>query len=172
MKTTSILLIFFLTISSTLFAQKKSEIELNQFKQFVPFLIKGISENKTDIVSEKLNQRTIGLFQKPWLTKKINKEITQKVISSIVKNVNFNVEKDYREKWSLNFYSKIDTNSVIKDVYKSNSLLSNVFVDVSNINIVDNSNNSIIETEERKIKINETTKLNFHSGVINTNFPI
>ena len=154
-------------ISNSLFGQSEIE-ELNQIKQFLPYTIKAIQEDE----KKELNQRTAGIFEKPWLVKKINTEIAQDILSSVVENKRFNIEKDYNEKWSVDFYSKINPNSYIKDVYNSNRLLSNVFVELSNIQFYDYNDMSIIDNIERNIKVNQSTKLNFHTGSIQSNFPI
>ncbi|MBD0825522.1 hypothetical protein [Aestuariibaculum marinum] len=166
-----ILLITLLTFSNLIFGQK-SEKELKQYKQFLPYIIKGLKETNKNYATEKIDQRTVGLFEKPWLIKKIKKETAEEILNSIIENKSYIIEKDYREKWNLNFSSQINTNREIKDVYNSNAQLANMFVAISNVELIDKNKTSIIETEERKIQINQSRELNFQTGGIQCSFPL
>ncbi|MBA6157368.1 hypothetical protein H3Z83_12695 [Tenacibaculum sp. S7007] len=166
-----ILLITLLTFSNLIFGQK-SEKELKQYKQFLPYIIKGLKETNKNYATKKIDQRTVGLFEKPWLIKKIKKETAKEILNSIIENGSFNIEKDYREKWNLNFSSQINTNREIKDVYNSNAQLANMLVAISNVELTDKNKTSIIETEERKIQINQSRELNFQTGGIQCSFPL
>ncbi|EIJ40341.1 hypothetical protein JoomaDRAFT_3398 [Galbibacter orientalis DSM 19592] len=166
-----ILLIALLTFSNLIFGQK-SEKELKEYKQFLPYIIKGLKDSKENFSTEKIDQRTVGLFQKPWLTKKIEKEIAEDILNSIIDNKSYNIEKDYREKWNLNFSSQINANKVIRDVYNSNTLLANLFITISDIEFVDANKISIIDTVERKIQINQSRKLHFQTGGVQSSFPL
>ena len=88
-----IILLLIISYSNLIFGQNEKD-ELAQIKQFLPFIVKSIQENKNN----KLDQRTVGLFEKPWLTKKINKNIAQEILNSINENKRFNTEKDYNDK--------------------------------------------------------------------------
>lgn len=171
MKKQTILLITFLTLTNLIFGQKNEE-ELKQYKQFLPYIIKGVKESKNNLTSEKLDNRVVGEFNKPWEVKKLNKETSEQTIISIIENYSLNSEQDYREKWNLNFSSTINKNSAIEDTSKSDYILSNTLISISEIKLFDEQNNSIIEKEERKIKINQSTNLEFHSAGINIVFPL
>lgn len=166
-----ILLITLLTFSNLIFGQK-SEKELRQYKQFLPYIIQDLKETNKNYATEKIDHRTVGLFEKPWLIKKIKKETAEEILNSIIENRSYIIEKDYREKWNLNFSSQINTNREIEDVYNSNTQLANMFVAISNIELIDKNKISIIETEERKIQINQSRELNFQTGGIQCSFPL
>ena len=166
-----ILLITLLTFSNLIFGQK-SEKELRQYKQFLPYIIQDLKETNKNYATEKIDHRTVGLFEKPWLIKKIKKETAEEILNSIIENRSYIIEKDYREKWNLNFSSQINTNREIEDVYNSNTQLANMFVAISNIELIDKNKTSIIETEERKIQINQSRELNFQTGGIQCSFPL
>jgi hypothetical protein len=158
--------------SNFIFGQTKDNTEVEQIKKFLPYIIKGLQEIDKKPTTKKIDQRVVGLFEKPWLAKKIEQETARELLNSIFKNKSSNIKKDYRGKWNLNFSSQINPNKVITDVYNSNAILGNVFVTISNVELIDDNNVSIIETEERKIKINQSKKINFQTGGLQISFPL
>lgn len=164
-----IILLLLICGSNILFGQNENN-QLNQVKKFLPYVIKGLQE--TNSQPQKLDQRTVGIFEKPWETPKVKKEIAEDLLNAIITNKSFDVEKDYSGKWNFNFSSKINKNSYIKDTYNSNHLLANLFVEVSNTVLTNKNNESIIDKEKRQVRINKVTQLNFHTGVIQNNVPI
>ncbi|WP_139262274.1 hypothetical protein [Flavobacterium degerlachei] len=171
MKKQTIILFTLMTLSNLIFGQN-SEEELKHYKQFLPYMIKGLQESKNDSSIKKLDNRVVGIFNKPWEVKKINEKTIIETITAITANNSLNIEQDYRQKWNLNFTSAINKNNAIEDTSNIDYILSNTFVSVSEIKLFDENNNSAIEKEERKIKINQSTDLEFYNSVINIDIPL
>ncbi len=172
MNTRIIFLITIFIFSNLVYGQKKDTTDLKELKKYLPFVIKAIQKDKNNVTIEKLDNRVVGIFKKPWEVKKLNQETITNIITSIIENHTLHIEQDYRKKWNLDFFSQISKNNTIKDVYNSNDILSNTFVSVSEIVLLDENNNSIIDKQGRKVQINQETDLNFYSGGIDVDFPI
>lgn len=169
-KPTTILIV--LLIFSNLMLGQKNEEELKQYKQFLPHIIKNLHKVENDSNTEKLNYKVASLFNEPWEVEKLDEEATKKTITAIVENYRLNIEQDYRKKWNLNFFSTINKNSAIEDTSNSDNILSNTFISISQIELLDENNNSAIAKEERKIKINQATDLQFYNAGIHVDFPL
>lgn len=165
----SITTVFFFCISLNLFCQKSDSTALNDFKKFLPYILKGIGTES----SKELDQETSGEFYKSWKVANLKSEEVSDLLAKIEENATFSVAKDYTGEWKMNFSSKLKDFETIQEIYKSNGRLSNVYIKVSDISILDANNDPIyISDSEKNIKYNEGNKLNFKSGQIHTTFPI
>lgn len=164
--------ILILSILSTtaIFGQKIDTTQFKQFKKFLPYIINNLKETKENPNIKQLNERTIEVFKKPWKLKTLNSETHTKIINSIVENYSFKI-KDYKNKWYLQFFSQINSNNEIKDIYKSNGILSNYFITSEIIKLTNKNNVSVIE-ENVRVKINQTTNTKFYTGSISFSVPI
>ncbi len=165
----SITTVFFFCISLSLFCQKSDSTALNDFKKFLPYILKSVGEES----SKELDQETSGEFSEPWKVAKLKSEEVSDLLTKIEQNATFNVKKDYTGEWKLNFSSKLKDFEIIQEIYESNSRLSNVHIEVVDISIIDSNDEDIYYSDpEKNIKYNEGNKLNFNSGQIHTSFPI
>ncbi|PKH51434.1 hypothetical protein CXF68_12405 [Tenacibaculum sp. Bg11-29] len=171
MKKKLFLIITLIALPNLIIGQKSSE-ELNQYKQFLPYVIKDIQENKTQKKSPHIESKIGKKFNKPWDVEKLDKETIKKTINTLIDNHTLHVEQDYRKKWNLDFHSTLNLNSAIEETSNTDNLLSNIIVSISNIELLDRNRIPVIETEERKVKINQDTELSFHSAGINIEFPL
>lgn len=162
-----ILLLLLLNFSNIVIGQNN---DLDSFKKFLPYIIKGLQKTKPQ---KQLDEKTVGVFQKPWNIKKLQDSETQDILKKLVDNKRFRIKKDYTGEWKLDFFSKLKSFETIEEIHKSDGALSNTFIQVSEIKILDETNNSAYLNDEKKsIKNNESKELEFNSGQINTTFPI
>lgn len=161
--------VFFFCISLNLYCQKSDSTALNDFKKFLPYILKGMSTES----SKELDQETSWEFYKPWKVAELKSEAVNDLLAKIEKNSTFDVSKDYTGEWKLNFSSKLKDFETIQEIYESNGRLSNVYIKVSDISILDGNDEPIyVSDSEKNIRYNEGNKLKFNSGQIHTTFPI
>lgn len=167
----SIIAVFLLTLflNVSLSGQNKDSLEFEGLKQFLPYVLKNISKEKP----MELEESTSGLFFKPWEVDRLSDAEVNDVLEKLVANKRFSVEKDYRGDLKLEFFSKLQDFPTIEEIQKSNGLLSNSFIDVSDIDIADENGNSIyIDGEKKNVRYNESKELTFNMGQVSTSFPI
>ncbi len=168
MKKLLVLLILFTSINVS-YGQEIDSVDFENFKKFLPYMLKGMNEAS----SKELDERTSGKFKKPWKIKALEKGKAEKILSKLVENRRFEIEKDYQGEWKLKFFSKLQDFETADEIYESNGLLSNVYIQISDIKILDEKGNSIYVTGQNKsVRNNESHELDFNSSQINTTFPI
>lgn len=169
MKKTTKLLILFMSINFFSFGQEKDSLGFENFKKFLPYVMKGISNDST----KELDERTSGEFQKPWKVKRLQNGEVDEMFIKLVNNQEFKIEQDYRQEWKLDFFTQLQSFETIEEIYKSNNALSNIVIQVSDIMILDDGGENIyLEDNTKIVKNNESKELTFNSGQINTTFPI
>lgn len=166
-----ILLISLLNLSYPVIGQHKGLEEFESFKKFLPFIIKGLQTKSES--NKQIDEQTSGIFQKPWNVKKLKESDVNEIIDKISINKRFKIKKDYTGEWKLDFFSKLKDFESIEDIHKSNERLSNVFIKISEIIILDNDSISVyVDNKNKRVKNNESKELEFNSGQIHTTFPI
>ncbi|WP_146052826.1 hypothetical protein [Aquimarina sp. I32.4] len=166
-----LLLLLLMNVSISVIGQDKRKEEFEGFKKFLPYIIKGFQEES--ISSKQINEETSGVFNKPWEVKKLQEAEVNTIIDKLATNKRFKIKKDYTGEWKLDFFSKLKNYESIEEIHKSNNRLSNVFIQISEIQIQDDKSVSVyIDDKNKNIKNNESKDLEFSSGQIHTTFPI
>ncbi len=168
MKKLLVLLILFTSINIS-YGQEVDSVDFENFKKFLPYMLKGMNEES----SKELDEKTSWKFEKPWKVKALEKEHVNEILDTLSDNKEFEIEKDYQGEWKLKFFSKLQDFETAEEIYKSNGLLSNVYIQISDIKILDEKGNSIYVTDQNKsVRSNESKELDFNSSQISTTFPI
>lgn len=164
-------LITFIIFSNSVISQNNDSQEFEDYKKFLPFVIKGLT--KDDKPKKTLDGETSGVFKKPWNIKKLQSSEIENIMNKLVENKRFKVRKDYTDEWKLRFSSNFNTFSSFEEIRESNANLSNTFIKVSEIEILDENNISVyIDDYDKTLRSNESKELDFNGGQINTTFQI
>lgn len=144
MKNNIIILLITLIISTSIFGQEKDSLKFDRFKKFLPYSIKGIQDIQQS--DDNISERTSGMFEKPWTTKKMDMNLAKRLGDKIAQSNIIRIKKTSRGMPYLNILSTINLLSTDE---KENSF-PNVYIEVLNAKINDNNGKPAINTEDNE----------------------
>ncbi|MBO0589906.1 hypothetical protein I2486_00665 [Cellulophaga sp. E16_2] len=165
-KTTTLLLLLSICVSNICFGQEKDSLEFKRFKKFLPYVIKGIQDEKQS--NDNINEKTAGLFNKPWLINKLDIQEAENIATSLASNNIVSIEKNHSGIWNLDIFSILNTSISTELTSASIDLLPNIFVEILDTELNDSSGNSVIDVgaDEKNIKSS------FNNRSINLTIPL
>jgi hypothetical protein len=142
MKNNIIILLITLIISTSIFGQEKDSLKFDRFKKFLPYSIKGIQDIKQS--DDNISERTSGVFEKPWTTKKMDINLAKSLCDKIVQSNIVRVKKTSRGNPYLNILSTVNLLSTDEKV----NSFPNVYIEILNAQINDNNGKLAVNSED------------------------